>query len=120
MRDWRNENDWWKAPVLQGPENDYGDYDYLINDLPESTSEWDSPRWARRCDCCGRDRRITHTDTVYFYTLDGYDSMSDTECLVCMVKGWFRSKFRYIRRKYFPTKKERERKALEALRKRYE
>ena len=27
-------NDWWKAPVLQGDENDYGDYDYLIEELP--------------------------------------------------------------------------------------
>lgn len=25
---------WWKNPVLQGEDNDYGQYDYLIEELP--------------------------------------------------------------------------------------
>lgn len=29
-------NNWWKSPVLQGEENDYGDYDYLIEEIPKT------------------------------------------------------------------------------------
>ena len=28
MKNWLKEKNWWKAPILQGEENDYGDYDW--------------------------------------------------------------------------------------------
>ena len=31
-------NKWWKNPVLQGPENDYGDYD--LDDI--DFDDWDT------------------------------------------------------------------------------
>ena len=33
--------DWWKAPVLQGPENDYGQYDYMIEEIPKDYARWE-------------------------------------------------------------------------------
>ena len=32
-------NNWWKSPVLQGEENDYGAYDYMIEEIPNNTRE---------------------------------------------------------------------------------
>ena len=43
-------SDWWKAPVLQGPENDYGEYDYLINQLPRNRNEWKRHSYKCKCD----------------------------------------------------------------------
>ena len=34
-------NKWWKAPILQGEDNEYGEYDYLIEEIPQNTREWD-------------------------------------------------------------------------------
>ena len=39
--------EWWRAPVLQGPENDYGDYDYLIEELPHNSHKWST--WGYKC-----------------------------------------------------------------------
>ena len=33
-------NDWWKAPVLQGPENDYGEHDYLVESYITKYSDY--------------------------------------------------------------------------------
>lgn len=60
--------DWQKNPVLQGPENDYGDYDYLANPLPCDRDERKLTRYAVRCDT---------------YTYDGYDSLDCRECIWC-------------------------------------
>ena len=46
------ENNWWKSPVLQGPENDYGDLDYLLEELPRNTREW--TKWQYKCSECGK------------------------------------------------------------------
>lgn len=81
-------NDWWKAPVLQGPENDYGQYDYLINPIPENTHEW--IKGECRCDSCGKYRHLSVRDTAYFYTLDGYDSLDYTECWACVLAAKIR------------------------------
>ena len=42
MKNWLGSKDWWKAPILQGEENDYGDYDYLIEEVPKSYCPWSS------------------------------------------------------------------------------
>lgn len=43
-------NQWWKNPVLHGPENDYGDYDYLIEELPSDHAEWSLQRYTSEDD----------------------------------------------------------------------
>lgn len=80
-------NKWWKNPVLQGPENDYGEYDYLIEELPQDYVRWELSRYTSRCDSCGKERRLLLRSAHYFYTLDGYDYMNYDECLVCRLKG---------------------------------
>lgn len=90
-------SDWWKDPRLQGPENDYGDYDYLITPIPEDTSEW-VKGYEFRCDECGKYTRLARRDTAYFYTLDGYDSMSYTTCWKCEAKTYlYRMKKRILK-----------------------
>lgn len=84
-------NDWWKAPVLQGPENDYGDYDYLIEEIPQSYARWELDReykWS--CHTCGKDRHLLFRSVQYFHTLDGYDSLDYAECLHCRMKDSIR------------------------------
>lgn len=83
--DWRKEKNWWKAPVLQGPENDYGDYDYLAERLPTDTCRWEWD-YVSRCDDCGKEHRINKCATHYFYCWDGWDSMSSTVCWKCYAK----------------------------------
>lgn len=90
-------NNWWKSPVLQGEENDYGDYDYLATELPQNTVEW--TRWEQHCDSCGKNRNLHRVSTSYFYTLDGYDSMSYYECWICVVKDAIRKPFRKLKKK---------------------
>lgn len=79
-------NKWWKAPVLQGPENDYGQYDYLIEELPEDYVKWDFSKYACKCDSCGKERHLLLKSAHHFYTLDGYDYMNYDECWVCRLK----------------------------------
>lgn len=81
--DWRDAHDWWKAPVLQGPENDYGDYDYLIEEIPENRTEWLHNRDGYHCDDCGKYRRHVRRDIAYFRTMDGYDSLDYNTCWRC-------------------------------------
>ena len=80
-------NKWWKNPVLQGPENDYGDYDYLIEELPNDSVKWEFDRYKGRCDSCGKERHLLLKSVSYFYTLDGYDYMSYDECWACRLKS---------------------------------
>ena len=80
-------NDWWKAPVLQGPENDYGQYDYLIEEIPDDYIKWEHSRYACKCDSCGKERHLLLRSAHHFYTLDGYDYMDYNECWVCHLKG---------------------------------
>ena len=80
-------NDWWKNPVLQGPDNEYGEYDYLIEELPRNSVKWEHSKYKCRCDSCGKERHLLLKSTHYFYTLDGYDYMGYDECLVCRLQG---------------------------------
>ena len=79
-------NKWWKNPVLQGPENDYGDYDYLIEELPSNSVEWSFSKHASKCDSCGKESHLLLKSTSYFYTLDGYDYIGYDECWKCRLK----------------------------------
>ena len=82
-------NDWWKNPVLQGPENDYGDYDYLIEELPHDYAKWKLSKYRWQCDDCGKDRHLRFVSKEHFRTLDGWDSISYAACWRCAIKNWF-------------------------------
>ncbi len=75
---------WWKNPVLQGEDNDYGQYDYLIKELPHDEARWE---WLyRKCDSCGKYHRLNFYSNHYFYTYDGWDSFDYTDCWECRFK----------------------------------
>ena len=79
-------NDWWRNPVLQGSDNEYGEYDYLIEELPHNYVKWEYSKYTSRCDSCGNERHLLLRSAHYFYTLDGYDYMNYDECWVCRLK----------------------------------
>lgn len=75
---------WWKNPVLQGEDNDYGQYDYLIEELPHDEARWE---WLYiKCDSCGKYHRLNFYSNHYFYTYDGWDSFDYTDCWECRFK----------------------------------
>ena len=77
-------NNWWKNPVLQGEDNDYGQYDYLIEELPHDEAKWE---WLyRKCDSCGKYHRLNFYSNHYFYTYDGWDSLDYMDCWECRFK----------------------------------
>lgn len=88
---------WWKSTVLQGPENDYGDYDYLIEEVPSNTAEWGW--WYQKCSECGKEHYLNITYTAYFSTMDGWDSMDSCECWKCYLKRKIRAPFKAIKKK---------------------
>ena len=90
-------NNWWKSPVLQGDENDYGDYDYLIEELPKNTREWST--WGYKCSECGKWHKLNVVYTGHFYTLDGWDSDSTEVCWLCEMKSIISNPFRKMKRK---------------------
>ena len=90
-------NDWWKAPVLQGEENDYGQYDYMIEEIPSHTARWGW--WPKACDECGKEHKFNLTYTGYFRTMDGYDSLDNCECWVCYAKRKIKQPFKVIQKK---------------------
>lgn len=91
-------SDWWKNPVLQGPENDYGQYDYMIEEIPKNKTEWS--RWEHQCDYCGKFHSLNLFHTQYFHTLDGWDSMDDCECWICYLKSLIRNPFQKFRTQF--------------------
>ena len=90
-------NEWWKAPVLQGEENDYGDYDYLIEDIPSNTTKWNW--WYETCDHCGKGHKLNLVSIGYFRTMDGWDSMENCECWVCYLKRKIKQPFKTLKKK---------------------
>lgn len=78
---------WWKSSVLQGNDNDYGEHDYMINELPRNCADWSLSKHKWKCDSCGKNSHLRFVAESYFYTLDGYDSMSDAECWKCRLKS---------------------------------
>nr|DAK87007.1 MAG TPA: Rubredoxin metal binding domain [Caudoviricetes sp.] len=99
-------NNWWKSPVLQGEENDYGDYDYMIEEIPKSSREWSV--WEYKCSECGKWHKLNVVYTDYFYTLDGYDSLSTEVCWLCEMKSIIGKPFRKMKRKIKTFKTARE------------
>lgn len=79
--------DWWKSPVLQGPENDYGDYDYMIEELPEDYAKWELSKYRWKCDDCGKEKHLLFRTAHHFHTLDGWDSLSWSTCWKCCIKN---------------------------------
>lgn len=73
--------------MLQGPDNEYGEYDYLIEELPRNSVDWEFSKYKSRCDSCGKERHLLLRSAHYFYTLDGYDYMNYDECWVCRMKS---------------------------------
>lgn len=80
-------SDWWKAPVLQGDDNEYGDYDYLIEELPQDYAKWELSRYTSRCDSCGKESHLVFRSVGHFHTLDGWDSMDYAECWKCRLES---------------------------------
>lgn len=73
--------------MLQGPDNEYGEYDYLIEELPSDYAKWEFSSYKGRCDSCGKERHLLLRSAHYFYTLDGYDNMNYDECWMCRLSG---------------------------------
>lgn len=75
----------WKE-ILQDPRiDDSGNYDFYAIDLPENEERWCSNRYRiYKCDTCGRYVRRAFVQKNYFYTIDGYDYLSYTECARCV------------------------------------
>ena len=90
-------NNWWKSPVLQGEENDYGAYDYMIEEIPKNSREWST--WGYKCSECGKWHKLNVVYTEYFYTLDGYDSLSTEVCWLCEIKSIIGKPLRKMKRK---------------------
>lgn len=110
-------NEWWKAPVLQGEENDYGQYDYMIEEIPSNTAEWGW--YLKKCDECGKEHKLNLTYTGYFRTLDGYDSLDNCECWVCYVKRKIKQPFKMLKKKikFFVEKKKEIRRLKQVFKK---
>lgn len=87
--------DWWKSPVLQGEENDYGDYDYLIEEIPKSYYRWEFSKIAWEDDH-GHPSHLRKVWCNYFRTMDGYDSVDGSDCWRCVLKD----KIKLIPRKF--------------------
>lgn len=85
MKEWLKDKNWWKAPILQGEENDYGTYDYLIEEIPESYCRWEFSKIAWE-DSQGHPSHLRKVWCNYFRTMDGYDSMDGSDCWRCVLK----------------------------------
>lgn len=73
-------NKWWQDPRL----DDEGTYDYLVEELPRDSANWEW--YYQKCESCGKYHKLNFTATHYFYCWDGWDSMSYTECWMCVIK----------------------------------
>ena len=105
MKNWLNSKNWWKAPILQGEENDYGKYDCLIEEVPESYCRWEFSKipWE---DDQGHPSHLRKVWCNYFRTMDGYDSVSGSDCWKCVIKDTIKIIPRRIKRKFKIKKRE--------------
>lgn len=99
--------DWWNAPILQGEENDYGDYDYLIEEIPESYCRWEFSKIAWEDDH-GHPSHLRKVWCNYFRTMDGYDSVGGSDCWRCVLKDTVKLIPRKFKRKIKTKKRETE------------
>ena len=79
--------DWWKNPVISGPGSEYGQFDYLLKELPQNHSEW--LRYPCQCSDCRKDRRLAYHMTAYWRTIDGWDCDTCVTCWRCFLKEKF-------------------------------
>ena len=81
-------NDWWKSPVLYGDDNDYGQYDYMIEEIPKDYAKWEFDKECK-CPChnCKRETHLLFRAEHFFHTMDGWDSLDYAECWRCWLKG---------------------------------
>lgn len=105
MKDWRNLKEWWKAPILQGEENDYGIYDYFVEEIPESYCRWEFSKIAWEDDQ-GHPSHLRKVWCNYFRTMDGYDSCSGSDCWRCVLRDTIKLIPRRIKRKINKKKRE--------------
>lgn len=78
-------DDWpipYNIPATYGAE--YDEYDYFYTKIPSDTQKWE--RYYSKCETCGKYHWLNKVDTHYFYSMDGYDSISYTECWQCRLK----------------------------------
>lgn len=80
---WQDSEEWWRSPILQGDENDYGEYDYFMTPIPENSEEW--IRSYARCDTCGKYHYFNKQYIGFFRTYDGWDSDSYIQCWKCQL-----------------------------------
>ena len=73
-----------RLPILQGPENDYGELDIYAIDIP-ADEQLVKTRMGHKCRCdgCGKEFKTLYVSTHYFYTIDGWDSISYHGCKKC-------------------------------------
>ena len=105
MKNWLNSKDWWKSPILQGEENDYGEYDHLIEEVPESYCRWEFSKIAWEDDQ-GHPSHLRKVWCNYFRTMDGYDCVDGSDCWRCILKDTIRIIPRKIKRKIKTKKRE--------------
>ena len=105
-------NDWWKAPVLQGDDNDYGQYDYMIEEIPQDYARWEFDKYRWKCDDCGKESHLRFCSEHFFHTLDGWDSMAYAECWRCRLKGNIKS-FKWKIKRWFKNRTETIKTAIE-------
>ena len=105
MKNWLNSKDWWKSPILQGEENDYGEYDHLIEEVPESYCRWEFSKIAWEDDN-GHPSHLRKVWCNYFRTMDGYDCVDGSDCWRCILKDTIRIIPRKIKRKIKTKKRE--------------
>lgn len=87
--------------ILHDPRiDDSGEYDYLVEELPQDNTRW-IHGYETRCGCCGKRTKHYQISTHYFYCYDGWDSMSFDECWKCILKR----KIRYYLHKIFNRRK---------------
>lgn len=72
----------YNIPATYGVE--YDEYDYFYTKIPSDTQKWE--RYYSKCETCGKYHWLNKVDTHYFYSMDGYDSISYTECWQCRLK----------------------------------
>lgn len=73
-----------RLPILQGPENDYGELDVYAVDIPADEGLVKTRMGYKcRCDGCGKEFKTLYVSTHYFYTIDGWDPLSYQECKRC-------------------------------------
>jgi hypothetical protein len=87
---------WWEIPATKGAE--YDEYDYFYTELPQGSREWST--WGYKCSECGKWHKLNVVYTEYFYTLDGYDSLSTEVCWLCEMKSMISRPFRKVKRSW--------------------